>query len=349
MTREWEIDVLRGFCVTMMIPFHLLMVRLGVLAFSIGFFEVVAEGFVFLAGWSAGRYFIGRFKKNPRKTSIYFLRRAGKFYLIQMAILLSIAAFMIPLGRWTVSDYPGFFLNLFALQIHPFYLTLLVMFIGFALLTPPALWLLNKKNGRFWLLGISLAVFVFSQFFPYDWAITTDRAFPVRQWQFFYFSGMFFASLINEYGTLSQVKARRWLRLVWPMVLIFGVLRAYGFLGLIPGQPFMTGFNKHPLEFGRYFSLLAWILFYLLAMRAAGPSLRRIFLVKWLEVVGQHALLGYALHCWALYVGFAVWGMHDQMLFSQRIWLTFIALAAVIAGCGLWHFYKSGKYRIGTA
>jgi hypothetical protein len=313
--RNTTVDVLRGYCILMMITSHTSTqsyVNNGVhlLRFVSG-----AEGFVFLAGLVLGMVYRRKLDAAPASDSYRaILKRAGLLWTVHCALTL-VAVVLNPI-LFHYADIPDVrqisplrTLWLTAtLQLQPGHMLNILPLYVFLLCAAPLCFELMRREKTAWLLAGSLALFAYCQFEPgagrWVHPISGGDAFPVFAWQALFIPGM----AIGYHNSLirSTLLAHHRAKLMWTL----GIACAVTLLLVAVQTPTFQFYNhetwdlflweRHPLRFGRvlYF-LLAVSTFYLL-IQAWQNNSRRLhiptFPLKVLETLGRNSLYAFLVH-----------------------------------------------------
>lgn len=313
--RNVSIDVLRGYCIVMMITSHVgtqTYVNNGVhlLRFVSG-----AEGFVFLAGLVLGMVYHRKLNAAPAIEAYRTIwKRAGLLWAVHCILTLSAIvlnanffhypdfpnthALGVPRLLWltmTLRFQPGHMLN-----ILPMYVFLL----GFA----PLAFELLRRGKTPWLLAVSTAIFLYCQWEPGlgRWVdpVSGGEAFPPLAWQ-----GLFIPGLCVGYHSAS---IRSTLLTRYRRPLLWGLsLACVAMIVLVSVQtPTFQFYNheawdlalweRHPLRVGRvlYF-FLSISAFYLLTQAwNYWVGRRRLpeFPLRFLGTLGRNSLYAFLVH-----------------------------------------------------
>ncbi|HZS07962.1 MAG TPA: OpgC domain-containing protein [Blastocatellia bacterium] len=199
--REVEIDVLRGWCIVMMIVMHVgTTTRLNAVVHPHQY-VTAASGFVFLAGWLLGQISGRRLANDgPRAAYRRIWSRALKLWaahcvLMFGTVILHETTGLLPMSP--VSETGGWANALWMIPTlrlqSEYYLNILPVYIVFVALTP--LWLeAMRRNLTALLMACSGALYLAAQYFPDLWQLAHPasgaRIFSLPGWQFLYFSGL---------------------------------------------------------------------------------------------------------------------------------------------------------------
>lgn len=211
--RDLRIDMLRGIALVMMIVAHTeVMSLLNILTWERFGLTTGAEGFVIMAGFMLGMLNRQRLHKEVMLTLGWSLwRRAGKIYLVNIVIILSMLLLsQIPWlntfevthfvdrysgNRWalfptTPQIKETWFNIILYLQIGPHQTQILGLYVFLLLASPLFLSLLNAGRVGILLL-LSLCGYVSYQLWPLRLTVAQfEFAFPLLAWQLIYILGM---------------------------------------------------------------------------------------------------------------------------------------------------------------
>lgn len=333
--RNIPIDVLRGYCIVMMVASHTgtattVNHTLHALRFVSG-----AEGFVFLSGLVLGMVYRRRLDVAPaHKAYRAIWQRAGLLWLVHcvtvlLALLLSTWIFRYPdlpdpfaIGAarmlWltlTLQFQPGHMLN-----ILPMYVFLLGM-------APLALELL-RRGKTVWLLAASCGVFLYCQWFPGMGAwvhpISGGEAFPPLAWQVLFIPGLcigYHHARIREKWIAPYRRLLRWIlgAACIAMAIIVNVQTpTFAFYDHATWDGYL--WERHPLRFGRvlYFFLAVAACYLMVQAWWNNPRLPR-FPLTFLATLGRNSLYVFIVH---LVFGFGL----DALAIPPERWLLLEAI-----------------------
>ncbi len=311
--RSVAIDVLRGYCILMMIAGH---IGAGTTVFeSVHLLRHIsgAEGFVFLSGLVLGMVYRKKLAAASAM-SVYpaLLRRAGLIWVVHCTLV--IAAVLVNPLYFQYAAVPdvssfgaaGFLWMTATLQYQPAYhLNILPLYVVLLLATPLALEALRR--GRVgWLLAASIALFWLRQvnLGAGQWVhpICGPEEFPLLTWQVLFVLGLA-VGYHKAQIRAAFVEPRRAL-LTWWLVAVCAIVtvivtynyRGFTFYSHTAYEDFL--FAKNPLRWGRLgFFLLSISALYLAASAAllhGGPALRRA--LSSLALLGRNSLYAFIVH-----------------------------------------------------
>ncbi len=312
MKRNTAIDVLRGYCIVMMITSHV-----GVATYfnsGVHFLRFVsgAEGFVLLSGLVLGMVY--KWKLDVDSTYAPFIaiwRRAAMIWAVHCTLVLAALALN---ERWLhlpdMPDVSGYgvlrtvWLTVI-MRLQPAHLlNILPLYVFLLAATPFILYLL--KHGRIgWVMAVSMSVFIWTQWEPGlgHWVLSSSGgdAFPPLSWQ-----GLFIPGLcIGWYHHTIHAKILEPHRkavtlamgLVCIVILIIAAVQTATFQFYNHELWDLYLWERHPLRFGRLIYFMVSVsLFYLLAQWwLSKPKLPR-FLFNVLATLGRNSLYAFIVH-----------------------------------------------------
>jgi hypothetical protein len=298
-SRDLRIDLLRGLAVVAMIVDHVAGASpLRWLTGGNAFYTSAAEGFVLLAGLTAGLVSARSVQRDTLPTTMKrFFKRALLLYVIVCATTLAVSLDR-PLAQ--VSDI------LTLKQSHGF-IDVLVLYAMLFVLAPLAASLL--ASGRTWVLvTASVAVWCGYQFAPQTFNVPFfvgrggHFVFPLAAWQL-----LFCVAMAAGYhrkriaGTLTRQWRHR--LLVLAGVTATGLFVVYNAAGLVPVADFGARvselFAKESMSFGRLVAS-ASVFSLLFALTSVIGARTRAVLGRLLMPLGSHSLLAFVLHLLAV-------------------------------------------------
>jgi len=308
--RNVVLDVLRGYCVVMMITGHV-----GTethINHSIHFLRFVsgAEGFVFLSGLVLGLVYRRRVANSVLGAYANLWRRAAMIWLVHVTLVLGAAGLN---GRlYSHADIPAvsqfgwkrYVLLTASLQMQPGHalniLPLYVLLIGAA---PLALELLRRRLTLV-LLSLSMGGLIWSQYQPGALSFvhaSCGDGFPPLAWQGLFFPGMIIG---YHYAFIRD-------RIIAPYrtALLYGLVALTACIAVVvwvqtPSFEFydhvrwdLALFNRHPLRLGRvaYF-LISIAALYLVVQVALGKSRLLQPPLQALALLGKNSLYSFITH-----------------------------------------------------
>lgn len=349
--RNIAIDILRGYCIVMMIAGHTgsdtwVNNSIHMLRFVSG-----AEGFVFLSGLVLGMVYLRKLNAAPANIAYRALwKRAGLIWTVHCTLVVLAVALNTSVLHF--SDIPNIstigiprFLWLTAiLKFQPGHLlNILPMYVIFLTATPVALELMRKGKTA-WFAAASVGTFVYCQFNPAfgQWVdpICGGDAFPVTAWQALFFSGMiigFYHAPLKNMFLQPNRKLLMWsLGTACLALAIFVSVQSPSFQFYNHERWDLFLWERHPLRFGRvlYF-LLAVSAFYLLVQKwwYSLPAFRAPLEV--LAVLGRNSLYTFLLH---LVIAFALDAVYISP--NRQILLEMIPLASIAT------VYMMARYQV---
>ena len=199
--RDLRIDLLRGFCVFVMIVDHVggESSWLYVLTGGNHFFVSAAEGFVLLSGISMGMVHSSVIRRDGVRAMLGKVASRARFlYALTVGLTLTFAAASALLGTpWAAAATPASDAAEFALQVITFHraysLTdVLVLYTLLVLAAGPLLWIMSR-GGTVIVLAVSLGAWTLAQIslndVPRAWSIV-DGGFPFSAWQLLFVIGL---------------------------------------------------------------------------------------------------------------------------------------------------------------
>lgn len=313
--RNTAIDVLRGYCILMMVTSHT-----GTQSYvnnSVHLLRFVsgAEGFVFLAGLVLGMVYRRKLDAAPaRQAYAAIWKRAGVLWMVHC--VLTIAAVALNPLLFHFADIPDVrsvalwrvaWLTT-SLQLQPGHMLNILPLYVFLLGAAPICFELMRRGKTPWILAASALAFAYTQFDPgagrWVHPLSGGEAFPLLAWQALFIPGMvvgYHHALIRF--TILDPHRRR---IMWGLAAACGVV-----LVLVAVQtPTFQFYNheawdlflweRHPLRFGRvlYF-FLAISTCYLLVQAWIG-SIHRLklprFPLRLLDTLGRNSLYAFLVH-----------------------------------------------------
>ncbi len=309
--RNLAIDVLRGYCIVMMVTSHLATDSL--LNSAVHFLRYIsgAEGFVFLSGVALGIAHHRRVIRHGLVKAYQLIwRRASIIWLVHVATVFIAIGIDQTIHRYsaipslrgvgwpwllgstlTLSFQPGEMLNILPLYV-------------FLLLGAPLILELIRRRLTIPLLIASASVFLYTQWHPafgtWNNPLTGRQAFPAVTWQALFIPGMVIGS--NREALHRWVNGPKRRMIIWGIGLL-AMLTAL--VILIPNPLFTVSdhirwdlfvFQRHPLRFGRviyfyieiaafYFAAQAWI-------KGRLPRLP----IQFLSTLGRNSLYSFLIH-----------------------------------------------------
>jgi hypothetical protein len=313
--RNVAIDVLRGYCILMMVTSHTATQSYVNNSVHLLRFVSGAEGFVFLAGLVLGMVYRRKLDAAPARQAYQAIwKRAGMLWAVHC--VLTIAAVILNPLLFHYADIPDVhgiapwriaWLTA-TLQLQPGHMLNILPLYVFLLGAAPLCFELVRRGKSAWVLAGSAAIFVYTQFEPGAgrWVapISGGEAFPPLAWQFLFVPGL----VIGYHSALirSTILGPHRRRIMWAlaaacvaMVVLVSVQTAnFQFYNHEAWDLFL--WERHPLRFGRvlYF-FLAIATFYLLAqawLSAAHRLKLPRFPLDLLATLGRNSLYAFLVH-----------------------------------------------------
>ena len=303
--RDLRVDLLRGFCVFVMIVDHVGGETSWLYWLTGGnrFYVSAAEGFLFLSGFSMGMvHHVVIHKSGVRAMFGKVLGRAWLLYALTVLLTIAFAAVSTTLGApyaETLTPAKGRLDFTFSvITFHRAYsLTdILVLYTLLMLAAGPALWLIARGYTGV-VLAASLTAWVIFQLWPERvpraWEIT-DGGFPFSAWQVIFFIGLvlgFHRQRLAAYLRPSALTAVGVAALVALYVIRLVTLQFFEGSGDLDVHELL--FDKNDARIGRIVALLAAFAFMYAGTTVAWAPVRR--LTGWLLLpMGKRALFAYA-------------------------------------------------------
>lgn len=308
--RDLRLDLLRGFCVFVMVVDHIagpsLLYRL---TGGNDFFVSAAEGFVFISGLLLGLIYRKTIQRQGFGAALgKAFRRAASLYLLMLGLALAfnIGGSLIGLP-WVdthhLSSLTSFVWSVVALR-RPFWLTdILVMYTLLVAAAPLALWLLQRKHTIALLAG-SWLLWLIYQRYPdlLSRPLPALQSFHPAAWQIFFVHALALGYHRDRVARFFTPERRRWL-FVLSGVLVALLLLMYHHPTVLPDR--LVGSDnaawlqmitlKDDVRLGRLVASAVVFPFAYLLVTYLWQPVR--FCLGWLFLpLGQHSLTGYALH-----------------------------------------------------
>jgi len=299
--RDLRIDLLRGFCVFVMIVDHVggEASWLYVLTGGNRFFVSAAEGFVLLSGVSMGIVHATTIRREGSRAMLgKVFGRARFLYALTVGLTISFAAASALLGTpWAAAATPATGKLAFALEVITFHRSysltdVLVLYTLVVLAAGPALWLMSR-GGTAIVLGLSFGAWSLAQvsldLVPRAWSIV-DGGFPFAAWQLLFFLGLaigYHRERIAAYLRPARLVAVG-VAAILALLAVDAVATHFvvGWTGLDTQELL---FDKNDARIGRIFALLGAASFLYAAVTVAWVPLRRA--AGWLLMpLGQRSL-----------------------------------------------------------
>lgn len=302
--RDLRIDLLRGFCVFVMVVDHVggESSWLYLLTGGNRFFVSAAEGFVLVSGISMGMVHANTIRRDGIRAMLgKVFGRARFLYALTVALTIAFAAVSAAFGTpYAAAMTPATSKVEFAIEVITFHRSysltdVLVLYTLLVLVAGPVLWAMSR--GFTWLvLALSFAVWTLAQIsldlVPRAWLIV-DGGFPFSAWQLLFFFGL--ALGYHRRRIESLLRPARLLAVgvaaIVALVAVNAIATRYvaGWIGV---DVWDLLFDKNDARIGRVLALIgAASIFYALATLAWAPVRRWI---GWLLLpLGTNALFAY--------------------------------------------------------
>jgi hypothetical protein len=329
-TRRWEIDALRGLMLVLMTLTHLPTRLADPLGQPFGYVSA-AEGFVLLSAYMAGLVYARRQRREGGEVmQRAFLQRAWKIYCCQAALLLFLFSVVAAIGvvwhQTAVTDMLSFyfdkpltaFFSGLLLVYNPPLLDILPLYVLFMALSPLLL-LHGTSRGWVVILGISLALWLLSQFGFGGWlyesfATSTGVKVPLHEtgsfsllaWQFLWVLGLWMGA---REATGEPVAGRfpTWMVRTAVVLALLGLIGRHT-LGQFPFAQWpdlMLLFDKWGLRPMRLLNLLALVV---VTMHFGPGWVKRLKHLRLLETLGAASLPVFCAHLVATLLALAIAG-----------------------------------------
>ncbi|HZP95568.1 MAG TPA: OpgC domain-containing protein [Candidatus Limnocylindria bacterium] len=358
--RDLRIDLLRGFCVFVMIVDHVggESSWLYLLTGGNRFFVSAAEGFVLLSGLSMGMVHANTIRRHGVRTMLARVAgRARYLYALTVALTILFAAVSTAFATpYAAAMTPATSATQFAIEVITFHRSysltdVLVLYTLLVLAAGPALWAMSR--GFTWLaLALSFAAWTLAQvsldLVPRAWSIV-DGGFPFSAWQLLFFLGLaigYHRRRVEPFLRPSRLVAMGLAALV--ALVVVNLVASRYVAGWIGADVWDLLFDKNDARIGRVLALAgAASLLYATATVAWAP-LRRW--AGWLLLpLGQRSLFAYGVQLFVV----AFWSSElmapvrldrENALFQGAavlmVWAATVAQPAVLA---LWRAARSWR------
>ena len=311
-SRDLRVDLLRGFCVVVMIIDHVGGEQSWLYVFTGGNRWIVsaAEGFVLLSGFTMGMVHNRTINvKGVRAMFEKVFGRAWLLYALTVVLTIAFAAVSTALGApYVEQQTPAHGRLDFAVSVLTFHRTysltdILVLYTLLVLMAGPALWLIARGYTGL-VVAASVTAWAVEQLWPERvpraWEIV-DGGFPFSAWQLMFFMGLVIG--FHRERLAKLLRPRPLVAFGLAMVIALYVIRFATIHLLASG----TGdvdvhellFDKNDARIGRVIALFAAASFAYAAVTLAWGPVRRV--VGWLLLpMGKHALFAYAVQLFAV-------------------------------------------------
>lgn len=324
--RDLRLDLLRGFCVFVMVADHIGGERSSLYVVTSGnrFFASAAEGFVLISGITMGTVYLNVIRREGLTAMLRkVLRRAGFLYLMTVALTIAFANVSRALDTfWSRTTTPAgpieFVLGVGTLHRSYPLTDVLLLYTLLVFAAPPLLYLLATGRTALVIAG-SWALWLLWQISPeevaFPWDVQ-DGGFPFAAWQVLFATGV----LVGWHRERITRGLSPAVRVAFVGVgTIIAVLLIAGFELTIAdrastepsGLAWLLSsdlvFGKHDLRPGRVVALAGVATFAYALTTVAWVPLRRA--VGWLLLpLGQRALGAYGLHLFVVALAWSVIG-----------------------------------------
>ncbi len=310
--RDLRIDLLRGFCVLVMIVDHVGGESSWLYALTGGnrFYVSAAEGFVLLSGFAMGMVHHATIRRHGVRAMFEkVFGRARFLYLATVLLTIAFAAVSTELGApYAELMTPAAGKLDFTFSVVTFHRTysltdILVLYTLLVLAAGPVLWLIARGYTGL-VLTASVAAWMAAQValdrVPRAWQIV-DGGFPFSAWQLLFFLGL--AIGYHRERISAFLSPRRLLALGVGAVVALLVVRAIAAAMLQPvgaaGEIQQLLFDKNDARIGRILALFAAAAFAYAALTVAWVPVRRAT-GRLLLPMGQRALFAYGVQLFAV-------------------------------------------------
>ncbi len=348
--RDLRIDLLRGFCVFVMIVDHVGGESSWLYALTGGnrFFVSAAEGFVLLSGVSMGMVHRGVIQRTGIRGMLEkVFDRAWLLYALTVILTITFAAASAALGTpWAASATPAKSGGDFALSVLTFRRSysltdVLLLYTLLVLAAGPALWLIARGHSTRVLVS-SWALWAVAQVWPggppQPWRIL-DGGFPFAAWQVLFFSGLvigYHRQRIARWLVPSRTIAAGIAGVIALVAVEVIARRVLGATNTVDVQQLL--FDKNDARIGRVLALLAAASFGWALTTLAWAPLRRW--TGWLLLrFGQQALFAYGVQLFVV----AFWSselMAPVRLDRENAFFQGAAVLMVWAACVAWPWIR---------
>lgn len=302
--RDLRIDLLRGFCVFVMIVDHVGGESSWLYVFTGGnrFFVSAAEGFVLLSGLSMGMVHANVIRRDGVRAMLEKVAGRARFlYVLTVALTIAFAGVSVALGTpWAAAATPAPDEVSFALAVITFHRSysltdVLVLYTLLVLAAGPLLWLFSR-GGTWLVLAVSFAAWTLAQvsldLVPRAWSIV-DGGFPFSAWQLLFVIGLTVGYHRRRLEAFLRPSRMIAVGLAAAVALVaVNALATHlvaGWTG-IPVQDLL--FDKNDTRIGRVLALLGAASFFYAATTLAWTPIRRA--TGWLLMpFGQRSLFAY--------------------------------------------------------
>lgn len=349
--RNVTIDILRGYCIIMMITSHISPNSLVNQCVHFQRFISGAEGFVFLSGLVLGLVYRRKLDAfSAVQSYVKIWKRALMIWAVHCIIVLG--ALVSNIWVFHFSDIPdirslGVFHSIWltiTLQMQPGHmLNILPMYVVLLGIAPLVFEMLRRRKTGL-LVFISVSLFLYTQVNPafLTWGDPNlgGIAFPPVMWQVLFIAGMCIGYHSNLIRTTILDRNRRALTwLLGGLVLLMMVITLFhtphfAFYNHTKWDLFL--WQREPLRFGRvlYF-MLSVSFFYLLVQRLHNLSFTRR-VMNALSLLGRNSLYSFIVH-----LGFAFMVGMLMMIATDRVSLELSPVFTVLM------VYFMAKYQVG--
>lgn len=295
------IDLFRGVVIVDMMALHFVGFFPEAVARIVDVFDYAIEGFVLLAGFMIGRYYLLRFKQDRSGVSKRLLLRAVRIVVIQYLLIITVS---IPFHAYfyfpTASEVISFALNSFLFLNQVPIIHILPTFIPLLMASPLILLLLVGERNR-WLIAISASLFLIGLSNPYVFTIGQKTIFPVVLWQVYFVAGC----VIGKRSIGSRKVAPQ--KLLLFASLFFGIcllMKYGGYFEVI--RSIKAGHNIYPKKFPLNLYGLTYGASLLFFVYAVFANLKERLqkgrkILDTLQLLGRHSLAVFVFHVYLIY------------------------------------------------
>jgi hypothetical protein len=331
-SRDLRLDLLRGFCLFVMLIDHIGVFGPDSWLYAISargeFYISAAEGFVFISGLVMGMVYLRVIQKEGfKKAASKIYQRTIKIYWLAVALTLFFVALakFTTLSLWaerewiTINDPVELILSTLTLRFSFHGASILVMYVIFLAAAPFVLYLLNSGKTKQLLIG-SVVLWASNVFYPQQFTTPFSSNFPLASWQLLFVGGL-------AIGFHRQAITEFFARWKWSGYYFVGIGAAAVFLvtfhiaevnkwldNIFPGVPLkfvlLELHNKGSLPLFRMLAIAIMLqALYLLLTWAWKPIDRAL---GWLLIpIGEVALYSFAMHLVIIVLFYNIPGVRD--------------------------------------
>nr|HEX2914884.1 OpgC domain-containing protein [Chloroflexia bacterium] len=332
--RDLRLDLLRGYCLFIIIADHISYYPAFTLYFTGGGYFIVsaAEGFIFISGMVMGMVYGTRaIKYGLQSATEKILHRAWQLYLWNIIVALGylLLAYFTPLHtrKEAVAPPPNFdfdlVVKLLTLKQSFGWSDLLATYAVLVAISPVVLYFLLRKKTP-WVLGLSWAFWLGYQVFPQHFSPEIGT-FPLFAWQLLFVNGLvigYHREAIKEF--FSRIP--KW-KLYTPLLVTFFSLLALGiawvFAGAFAGNADLNWFlgemfDKMALRPGRVLTFFVFFATLYVGLSYFWEPIRKA--LGWVLIpLGQNSLYVYILHGFVVSIFFNIPGYGDGSMLVHTL------------------------------